>query len=196
MPDPLTVEIQPPAGDTTGAELPIGAAHDLQDSPGPLPRLVAAAAVARGIAATARLLARRRIHMPTEHIGRTLHFADDTAARVSRETTVERAPGDDVGDPCVLVVTFRLRWVRGRLGHGAFRWESLLNTPLIVGFPGFVSKLWLAHDRHGAYRGLYEWDDPALAERYARCLWPVLALVSVRGTIRYEVLPGLRRDQV
>jgi hypothetical protein len=54
--------------------------------------------------------------------------------------------------------------------------ESLLNTPLFVGFPGFVSKLWLAHDDDGVYRGVYEWDGPARAEYYARCLWRILEL--------------------
>jgi hypothetical protein len=93
----------------------------------------------------------------------------------------------------VLVVAFRLRAVRGR-GHTLFRRESLLNTPLFAGFPGFVSKLWLADDERGRYRGLYEWDGPRLAENYARALWRVLALVSARGSIHYVVLPGLRRD--
>ena len=98
-------------------------------------------------------------------------------------------------DPCVLVVEFRLRAVRGR-GHAVFRRESLLNTPLFGGFPGLVSKLWLADDERGRYRGLYEWDGPELAENYARALWRVLALVSVRGSIHYVVLPGLRRDEL
>jgi hypothetical protein len=111
---------------------------------------------------------------------------------VYRETVAGRAA---TLDPCVLVVEFRLRAVRG-LGHAAFRCESLLNTPLFAGFPGFVSKLWLAHDDLGRYRGLYEWDDPLLAENYARALWRVLALVSVPGSIHYVVLPGLRRDEV
>ena len=75
-----------------------------------------------------------------------------------------------------------------------FRWESILNTPLFVGFPGFVSKLWLAHDGSGLYRGLYEWDGAAAAENYARSLWRVLELVSEPGSIDYRVLPGLRRD--
>ena len=79
--------------------------------------------------------------------------------------------------------------VRG-LGHAAFRRESLLNTPLFAGFPGFVSKLWLANDDLGRYRGLYEWDDPLPAENLARALWRVLALVSVPGSIHYVVLPG------
>ena len=96
-------------------------------------------------------------------------------------------------DPCFLVVSFRLRGVRGR-GHRWFRTESILNTPLFVGFPGFVSKLWLAHDRHGTYRGLYEWDGPAAAEHYARSLWRVLELGCEEGTIDYRVFPGVRRD--
>jgi len=119
-----------------------------------------------------------------------LQFADGTSARVYRETAVERDPAKD---PCVLIVEFRLRAVRGR-GHAAFRLESTLNTPLFVGFPGFVSKLWLADDERGRYRGVYEWDGPKLAENYARALWRVLALVSVRGSVHYVVLPGLRRD--
>src|SRR5216110_1305570 len=91
----------------------------------------------------------------------------------------ERPP---LGYLTALRVTFRLRAVRG-WGHAVFRAESLLNTPLFAGFPGFVSKLWLADDDLGRYRGLYEWDDPLLAENYARALWRVLALVSVPGSI-------------
>jgi hypothetical protein len=156
----------------------------------PLSVATALGAVARCVARTAVLLARRRIHLPRSHVGSRVRFADGTSARIYRETVVDRpAPRD----PCVLLVEFRLRAVHGRAGHAAFRAESLLNTPLFVGFPGYVSKLWLAHDEHGVYRGLYEWDGPAAAEAYARALWRVLAMVCVPGSIRYRVLPGLRR---
>jgi hypothetical protein len=149
-------------------------------------------AVTSCAASTARLLWRRQLHLPRGHVGMRLRFADGTSARVYRETVVDRGP---TRDPCVLVVGFRLRAVRG-WGHAVFRWESLLNTPLFAGFPGLVSKLWLADDERGRYRGLYEWDNPQLAEAYARALWRVLALVSVPGSIHYIVLPGLRRDEL
>ena len=152
----------------------------------------AARAVLRCALATAVLLTHRRIRQPREHLGQRLHFADGSSAAVYRETVVEPHPTDA---PAVLLVEFRLRWVRGR-GHSIFRAESLLNTPLFAGFAGFVSKLWLAHDENGAYRGVYEWDDPTLAHAYARALWRVLALVSVPGSIHYVVLPGLRRDEL
>jgi hypothetical protein len=138
------------------------------------------------------LLTQRRIHLPREHVGTRLRFADGTSARVYRETVVDRPLAQD---PCVLLIEFRLRGVHGR-GHAAFRAESLLNTPLFAGFPGHVSKLWLAHDDHEVYRGLYQWDGPARAESYARALWWVLALVCPRGSIHYRVLPGLRREEL
>ena len=158
----------------------------------PLPGPAALRALARCAARTARLLWQGRLHMPAQRVGTVVRFADGTSARVFRETVAERGT---TRDPCVLVVEFRLRAVRG-WGHAAFRRESLLNTPLFAGFPGFVSKLWLAHDDRGRYRGLYEWDDPQLAEGYARALWRVLALVSVPGSVHYAVLPGLHRDDV
>ncbi|GGK95795.1 hypothetical protein [Streptomyces flaveus] len=141
---------------------------------------------------TFALLARHRVRLPKERQEMRLRFADGTSARVYRET---RLGSGLAKDPCTLVVTFRLRLVRGP-AHALFRAESLLNTPLFVGFPGFTSKLWLAHDEHDRYRGVYEWDGTERAEHYARSLWRVLALVSVPGSIRYAILPGLRRDDI
>jgi hypothetical protein len=158
----------------------------------PLPLAHAARALTSCLIASTRLLAERRIGLPTARVGLRLRFGDGTTAVVYRDTVLR---GAVPRDPCVLVVEFRLRGVRGR-GHAVFRWESLLNTPLFVGFPGFVSKLWLAHDEHGVYRGLYEWDGPDRAEAYARALWWVLALVSARESIHYQVLPGERRDDI
>jgi hypothetical protein len=158
----------------------------------PLPIGIAFRRVATCAAVTAKLLAHRRIHLSRRLEGTRLRFADGTTSQVYRETVIDRSPPVD---PCVLVVAFRLRMVRG-WGHTVFRWVSLYSTPLFVGFPGFVSKLWMAHDDHGAYRGVYEWDGPEQAEAYARALWRVLAVVSVSGSIYYSVMPGLRRDDL
>jgi hypothetical protein len=167
-------------------------AGDVTGDRSPLPVATALAALARCAVRFVSMLARREITQPTGHIDTVLCFADGSHGRVYRDTVVPTAAVDD---PVVLVVAFRLRWVRG-WGHAAFRAESLLNTPLFVGFPGFVSKLWVAHDEHGRYRGVYQWNDGSLAHAYVRALWWVLALVSERDSIHYVVLPGLRRDEV
>ncbi|MFI5046484.1 MAG: hypothetical protein ACHQIG_05425 [Acidimicrobiia bacterium] len=163
----------------------------LADRP-PLPFRRAVRALGACAISTAVLMFRHAISQPTGRLGQVLRFADGSGGRVYRETVVERAARDA---PVLLIVAFRLRWVRG-WGHALFRAESLLNTPLFVGFPGFVSKLWLANDEHGVYRGFYQWNDAALADAYVRALWWVLALVSVPGSIHAVVLPGLRRDDV
>jgi hypothetical protein len=157
-----------------------------------LPLPTAVDRLVRCVATTARLVTRRRLHQPTPNLGRRLTFADGTTAVVYRETVVDR----QVASPAVLIVEFRLRGVHSERAHAAFRAESLLNTPLFAGFPGFVSKLWLAADERGRYRGLYQWDGAEAAEDYARALWWVLALVSHRDSIRYRVLPGRDRDDV
>lgn len=156
----------------------------------PLPHREVWPAIVRSVVATARMLRRRQLHQPRGNVGRVVTFADGSHARIYRETSV----GVVTRKPCVLMVSFRLRRVRGR-GHRAFELESELNTPLFAGFPGFRSKLWLAHDEEGRYRGIYEWDGEAAAERYARSLWRVLALVSERGSIDYRVLPGVQRHE-
>jgi hypothetical protein len=168
---------------------PRAAAETSESDRPPLPRAEAARSLARCVVETVRLLATNQIRQPTDHLGDVLSFGDGTSARVYRETVV---PRDRIVEPTALVVEFQLRWVRG-WGHALFRAESLLNTPLFVGFPGFVSKLWLTQDQRGAYRGVYEWDGPEPAHAYARALWWVLALVSRRGSIHYAVVSGCTR---
>ncbi|RDI14261.1 hypothetical protein DEU38_1332 [Rhodococcus sp. AG1013] len=155
-----------------------------------LPFGVAVPRIVRSIAMTVVLLSRRRVRCRSEWVGEQLRFGD-AHGRVYRDTVAVRPP---TADSCVLVVEFRLRGIHG-WAHALFRWESLLNTPLFVGFPGFVSKLWVTHDEHEVYRGVYEWDGAERAEAYVRALWWLLAPVSLRGSVNYRVLPGVRRDQ-
>jgi hypothetical protein len=148
--------------------------------------------VARCAVKAVGLLAGRRVHLRRTHVGQVLHFADGSTSLVYRQTVVDRPPPTD---PAVLVMGFRLRLLRGR-GHDLFRPASVVSTPIFVGFPGFVSKLWMGTDEHGMYRGFYQWDGAQQAEHYARSLWRVLALVSAPGSICYHVLPGLLRDDL
>ncbi|MFC5951969.1 hypothetical protein ACFQH9_27265 [Pseudonocardia lutea] len=148
-------------------------------------------AVARSAVETARLLAAGVLVAPTDLVGRWVRSDDGSRSRVFRETAVR---GRRPADPVVLVVRFRLRWIgRARWAHTVFRSTCVVNTPLFAGFPGFVTKLWLADPWTGVYRGLYEWDGAERAEWYATSLAHVLALVSVRGSIAHEVVRGVDR---
>jgi hypothetical protein len=158
----------------------------------PLPFRAALRALARCVLVSTRLTAQGRVHHPRGAVGTRLRFAGGTTSWVYRETVIDRPPATD---PCVLVVEFRLRGVRGR-AHDLFRAESWLNGPLFAGFPGLLTKWWVAADERGVYRGVYEYDGREQADAYAQALWWVLALVSVRGSIRHVVVPGARRADV
>jgi hypothetical protein len=139
------------------------------------------------------LLARHRLWLPEDYVGRELRFADRTTSRVYRETVLV---GVRTTDPALLVVRFRLRVIGdNRWLHALFRAESILNTPLFAGFPGFRSKLWATDLRTGFYRGVYQWDGAELATSYASTLCGLLRLLSVPGSVSYHVVPGVRRDE-
>jgi hypothetical protein len=61
----------------------------------PLPLLTAWPSVGRCVLASVRLLAAGRIRQPRTHVGQWLRFADGSAARVYRETVIDRrAPSE------------------------------------------------------------------------------------------------------
>jgi hypothetical protein len=149
-------------------------------------------AFASSVLTTGRLLVRGRLRSPRSPVGRRIAFADGTSFRVYRET-IRVA---DNADPSVLIVRFRLPLVgHSRLLHALFRAESLANTPLFAGFPGFRTKLWLTDERTGEYRGLYDWDGPERAWAYATTLMALLRLVSVPGSPAFHVEPRVGRDE-
>jgi hypothetical protein len=149
------------------------------------------AAFARSAVATGRLLAAGRLASPRTYHGRRLRFADGTTSFVFRETAI-RDPNPR--DPAVLVVQFRLRAFGHRqFLHALFRRECILHTPLFAGFPGFQTKLWISDTATGVYRGLYEWDGPERAAEYADQLVRLLVPLSTHGSVRYHVIPGIRR---
>src|SRR5690242_8673497 len=86
-----------------------GSGETMTEQP-PLAYPLATQALASCVGSTACLLWRRRVHLPRGRVGMRLGFADGSSARVYRETVVDRGP---TLDPCVLVVEFRLRAVRG-----------------------------------------------------------------------------------
>lgn len=143
--------------------------------------------------ATAGLLRRRQLELVTCQVGRQLRFADGTTSRIYRETVRRGAP---TADPTLLVVQFRLRVARrSRLLHALFRVESLANTLLFAGFPGFRSKLWLTDERTGIYRGVYQWDGQDAARHYATTLVALLRRICVPGSVAFHIEPGVERDR-
>ncbi len=150
-------------------------------------------ALIRSFLRTVALTATGSLAMPRTRVGEAIRFGDGSTSVVFRETATPDLPSTD---PAVLVVEFQLSLIRQwRWAHAIFRLTSVVNTPLFAGFPGFRSKLWLSDDTRAVYRGFYQWDGPGAAVSYAETLLRVLSLVCVRGSPRFHVVPGARRDE-
>lgn len=140
----------------------------------------------RCVLATLGLLARGGIRMPDAETGREVTFADGTTSTIYRETAIRHRSHRGV----MLVVRFRLRLIgTSRPWHALFRAESLFNTLLFAGHPGFETKLWLTDLDTGTYRGVYEWDGTDLAAEYAETLRVVLSPWVERGSFAYRIVP-------
>jgi hypothetical protein len=141
------------------------------------------------------LLGRRRLRLRTSRVGTTVHVPDGREFAVFRESWCDP---EAEGPPVVLLVWFRLRGVPA--GATIRRWlferESILNTILYAGMPGFRIKLWMVDRRTSDYGGLYEWGGGERAERYGRYITAVLRPLSVPGSVGFRLLGPGRLDDL
>lgn len=146
----------------------------------------------RSFPTATRLLLGQKVRLRHDHVGVRLTMSDGRTYVPFRETTVE-TPRPDTAVPTVLQPRFRLRGVGRRpdgLRHRLFRRCCIVTTPFFVGVGGFRSKLWMYDPSTGDDAGVYDWDDPRRARAYAEGLGAVLRIVSVPGTVSYELVAG------
>jgi hypothetical protein len=135
------------------------------------------------------LLARRRLHLRHEEVGAVVPLPDGRRFVVYRHTTCDGAGDDQL---VTLAVWFHLRGVPpgARVRRYLFERESILNTALYAGFPGYRVKLWMVDPTSSDYAGIYEWNGTEAAARYGRYITAVLRPLSVRGSVGYQIVEG------
>jgi hypothetical protein len=133
------------------------------------------------------LLRSRHLHLRSARVGTTVRVPDGRAFTVFRESWCDEHLADE---PVILLVWFRLRGVPAgaRIRRWAFERESILNTVLYAGMPGFRVKLWMVDERSSDYGGLYEWDGEEPARAYGRYITAVLRPLCVPGSVGFELL--------
>jgi hypothetical protein len=138
---------------------------------------------------TVGLLLGRRLHLRRDRIGTAIVLPDGRPYLVFRESTCDVASDEP---EVTLLVWFRLK------GTGPdrpwrswlFERESILNTVLYAGAPGFARKLWLVDRATAGYAGLYTWRGEGSARDYADYITAVLRPLSVPGTVGSAILPS------
>jgi hypothetical protein len=151
----------------------------------------------RSVPTAARDLAGDRTRCVGAQLGATLTMADGRTYVPFRHTRKAEKCWSTASSSAVLHPRFRLPWFdpRRRWLHSLFRVVCIVTTPFFVGLPGFRSKLWMVDPDTGDFAGLYEWDDADTATAYAEGLGRVLRLLSVRGSVSYDVEPAMTVDE-
>jgi hypothetical protein len=142
-------------------------------------------------------LAGGTIRRRQDRVGVPLTMSDGRVFVPFRETTKDPARWRRDDDPAVLQPRFHLRYMgpRRRVMHAIFRRVCIVTTPFFVGIDGFRSKLWMVDASTGDFAGLYEWDSADGAKAYAEGLARVLRLLSVRGSVSYELVANRTVEQ-
>ena len=125
-----------------------------------------------------------RLRFPRERIGETVTMPDGRRYAVFRAATVEARSGRPASPRAVFSPRFHVRGMSPRQ-NVVF---SLLPMLIILGLPGFRSKLWMIDEATGDFAGLYQWDTVADAERYASS-WAMrfMAGRSIPGSVSHAI---------
>ena len=103
-----------------------------------------------------------QIHFPDERLGEIITLEGGQQFRVFRQVIIDPSYDQPARPDAVFIPRFHVTGMSPRMNI-LFSW---LPIPLIVGLPGFRSKLWLLDETTGDFAGYYEWDTVQDAENY------------------------------
>ncbi len=125
-----------------------------------------------------------RVHFPKTLVGQIATRRDGKQFTVFRQAVV--APGPAPAGEKAAVLCFRFRFASGTPGFN--KRASLIPMPLIVGYPGFRTKIWCLEEESGGFIGVYEFARVEDAEGYANSL--AIKLMKKRaapGTVEQDI---------
>jgi hypothetical protein len=129
-------------------------------------------------------LVARRVHFPRDRRGQRVTNLDGRPCTVVMQGTIDPA----AGEPARPAGLFRVRFHLKCMSPAANRLFLHLPVPLLMGLPGFRSKLWLYDEETGDFQGRYEWDTIADAQRYAHSFAvKFMTWRSLPGSVSYSV---------
>ncbi|MBI5604592.1 MAG: YdhR family protein [Deltaproteobacteria bacterium] len=132
---------------------------------------------------------RGRLRFPRRLYGRVLTIADGEKFTIFRQAEIKTGNTRPAGPGAVFRIRFQFTGGSTVLNKRL----SLIPIPLIVGFPGFRTKIWTFHEATGAFQGIYEWDSAEAAADYAKSL--AIRLMKKRAvpeSVDQEIIPDTR----
>ena len=133
-----------------------------------------------------------RLGFPRALCGRVLTMADGAKFTVFRQAVIKSGAGHSTGPGAVFRISFH--FIGG--SPGLNQRLSLIPIPLIVGFPGFRTKIWTLNEDTGAFQGIYEWSSTEAAADYAESLAiRLMKKRAVADSVHQEIIPNTSVDR-
>jgi hypothetical protein len=127
-----------------------------------------------------------RVHFPRDRVGKEF-MLDGEQWIIFREAVVDPGRGQPEKPGAIFVPRFHVAGMSLRQNI-AF---SLLPMLLILGLPGFRSKLWMYNPDNGDSAGYYQWDTIEDAENYGRSMAVrFMTKRSLPGSVSFKVKPN------
>lgn len=126
-----------------------------------------------------------RLHFPADARGSHFEF-NGQSFEVFRQAMVDPAKGQPQDAGAVFMVRFHI----AGMSPGQNIRFSLLPIPVLVGVPGFRSKLWGIDRSTGDFAGKYMWDTVEDAESYAASFaMKFMTARALPGSVSYKICP-------
>jgi hypothetical protein len=127
-----------------------------------------------------------RLHFPRGRVGKEI-ILDGERWVIFREAVVDAGKGQPQRPGAVFRPRFHVAGMSVRQNI-VF---SLLPMWLILGLPGFRSKLWLYSPETGDSSGYYEWDTLQDADNYSKSMaMQFMTRRSVPGSVSFKLTPN------
>src|SRR5512144_1993023 len=125
-----------------------------------------------------------RLHFPRHRVGKEI-WLDGEKWIIFREVIVD----PNKSQPSKPGAIFRPRFHVKGMSVRANILFSLLPMWLIIGLPGFRSKLWLYNPENGDFSGYYEWDTVQDADNYQNSsAGSFMTNRSVPGSVSFRII--------
>jgi len=126
-----------------------------------------------------------RLHFPRNRVGKEF-IIDEEKWIIFREAVVDPHKGQPEKPGAIFIPRFHVANMSVRQNM-IF---SLLPMCLILGLPGFRSKLWMYNPINGDSAGYYEWDTIEDAQNYSQSqAMRFMSNRSVPGSVSFKVIP-------
>ncbi|MFC2076534.1 YdhR family protein [candidate division KSB1 bacterium] len=130
-----------------------------------------------------------RVRRSKEFYGREIMMEDGRKFKIFRQINLKTGKSKKDSSPAILIVRFKF----ARFSQKTNRRLSLIPIPMIVGFPGFRTKVWMADEDTGYWQGLYEFESEDTLEEYKKSF--VLGIMNrraVKDSISYRTIKHSR----